>query len=152
MVDIVNPWSGDADPNSTHQLWSRWTFKLRSERLDRHPPQTPLHHAFRRWCGVSFGSAGEAHCDEWVHTHGPTQTVTAKGYILWCEVEGPPVTEPTFQLFVRRRFRIFVDVNWSRRVLFEMDSCILAGDAEDGKPPRQLLVLPFHVDSARLQR
>lgn len=137
----AKPWAG-MDPNSTHQLWSRWTFTLLSESLQLHPPQTPLHFAFRRWCVETFGATGHAHCDEFVHTHRVSEQITAKGYILWAEVEGPPVTDPEYILYVRRCFRYFVDQNWSTTIRFKMDTAVLAGDAEDGNPPRQLLVLP----------
>lgn len=141
-MPVEKPW-GAIDPNSAHQLWSRWTFKLKSPTLARQPPQTPLHVAFQRWCSSTFGSVGQAHADEWEHTHAPTGTKVAKGYILWAEVEGPPSTDPSYHVFIRKQFRLFVDLNWGRDVLFEMDVNILAGDAEDGKPPRQLVVIQF---------
>ena len=77
-----------------------------------------------------------------MHTHTRTKQVIARGYILMAEVEGPPVHDPEYVLSIRRQFRAFVDRHWSARVPFKMDTALLAGDAEDGRPPAQLIVLP----------
>ncbi len=85
---------------------------------------------------MMWGSVGHCYAHQWVDGR-------ALGYELIAEVEGAHATDPAYVVRVRQIFRSFVDTNWSRRVVFSQCMKILAGDAEDGKPPQQLMVLPF---------
>jgi hypothetical protein len=83
-----------------------------------------------------WGSVGHCRAYQWVNGR-------AFGYELIAEVEGAHATDPEYVTRVRQIFRQFVDSNWSRRVVFTHRMKILAGDAEDGMAPRQLVVLPM---------
>ncbi len=85
---------------------------------------------------MMWGSVGHCYAHQWVDRR-------ALGYELIAEVEGAHATDPQYVVRVRAIFRSFVDSNWSSRVVFTQRMKILAGDAEDGMPARQLVVLPF---------
>jgi hypothetical protein len=67
-----------------------------------------------------------------------------KEYTLTIRVEGPPATDPFYRDTVRSDFKErfmkpgFGNGAWLRT----FDVVILAGDAENGKPPEQMLMMP----------
>jgi hypothetical protein len=52
------------------------------------------------------------------------------------------VTDPAYTKAVRRAFRRFVEQGWGSLALWNVRAEVLAGDAENGKPPAQLVVMP----------
>lgn len=143
------PW-GALDPNSQHQLWSRWTFYVYSG--TKHPPFTEVREAFARWARMGFGSVGRAKVDEWRNRNikrrdssGRWSRQLERGYTLVVETEGRPAHDLGYRASVETCFkRDFVEKGWGSGSGAEasMEVVILAGDQQDGRPASQLLVMP----------
>lgn len=123
------PW-GPVNPNSQHQLWSRWTFSIFE--LGKRVPFADVRVNAARWLRKGFGSVGRAKVDK-----------TMTGYEITLEVEGVPAHDPAYVASVKDEFqRHFVEKGWNAMTVGTADVAILAGDAQDGKPASQLVVMP----------
>lgn len=132
----AKPW-GPVDPNSTHQRWSRWRFSIVPD-ARRRPTRDEVLNNFRRYIARLFRS-----------TTGRVQVaITRDGhrtlYVCVCEIEGPPVHDADYRAYVEREVAgVFVAKGFGPGArLQQMDAVLLAGSAEDGKPARQLIVMP----------
>lgn len=128
--DQTRPW-GIIDPNSQHQLWSRWVFSI----LGKEIPLREVEANAANWLRLGFGTVGRARV---------TQRVL-KGqvlYIIEAEVEGKPAHDPSFVASVRRAFDSFVYKGWGPLGTGTMSVRILAGDEQSGAPRKQLVVVP----------
>jgi hypothetical protein len=119
------------NPNSEHQLWSHWVFTVEADR--RFPTLGECREAgatfFRRWTGVA-------------RMRVYRKTVTQ--YIFELQGEGLPAPDPGYRTFLKRRFIedvMFRGFGYSSR-LVGLEVKILAGNAENGLPPEQLLAIP----------
>ncbi len=124
---------GAMDPNSANQLWSRWTFTVRST---KYIPLREVQENVTRWLRQGFGSIGRARVTE---RRGPSVSNT---WTIECEVEGVAAHDPGFVESVRLQFLGFVEKGWGMLATGETEVRILAGDVEDGRPRDQLLVMP----------
>lgn len=119
---------GALDPNSDHQVWSRWTFKVRGRRA----PFAEVELNALRWLRLMFGSVGQGRVEE-----------SANGLIeIVAEVEGVPAHDPGYVAHVRRKFRAFVVAGWGVAAVDSVSVKVLAGDVQDGRPRSQLVVMP----------
>jgi hypothetical protein len=137
-MPAAKPWAG-MDPNSAHQLWSRWTFRIESA---KRVPLADIKPNFARWLRMGFGTAGRARVSEKLETiPGPFARV---GHIiaLECEIEGKPAHDPGYIRSVEKGFDRFVDQGWGVTANRSVRVKIMAGDLQDGKPRAQLVVLP----------
>ncbi len=128
---------GSMNPNSQHQLWSRWTFGVLANPT-KLPTLRECRSNFSRWCSLGFASTvGRVRC---------TCTASAAGtvYLFVVEIEGPPAHDPGYRDAVRRQFagRFMRTGFGSGAHLCRFEVSVLAGDRQDGSPPDQLLVLP----------
>jgi hypothetical protein len=120
------------DPNSQHQIWSRWIFGV-----DASPTKLPTVDEcidnLRRFFKAGFKSVGRVRCDQ-----------QGTYYSIVVEVEGPPVHDPEYVLSVRQNFvdNLMLKGFGPSAQLKTFEAGLLAGDAEDGKPPTQMLVMP----------
>jgi len=130
-------------PNSQHQMWSQWTFVVKSDR--KLPGKKECQENFRKWVELGF------------------QTKIGRGLIRFLggrrirfvvQIEGPPAHDPEYREAVRSQFtEHFVSRGFgSGAVLEHFEVSILAGDSQDGKPPSQLIVLPLLDLKSLLQR
>ena len=123
---------GPMDPNSQHQMWSRWVFGVLAS--TKHPDRLVCVDNFRRWCRMGFqSSVGRARCD-----------LRRAYYRFVLEIEGPPVHDPAFVESVRQQFveRFMAPGFGPGARLLRFRTKLLAGDRQDGTPPDQLLVMP----------
>lgn len=118
------------NPNSAHQLWSRWTFRV----WGRPVPLAEVEANVRRWLRMGFGSVGRARVEERIEQARSVVVIEA-------EVEGPPAHDPGYVLSVERQFARFVHQGWGPVATCRVDVEILAGDTQDGTPPKQLVVV-----------
>jgi hypothetical protein len=126
------PW-GAVDPNSTHQRWSRWVATVRAHRT-RRPTLEDVRLNWTRYVRRLFRT-----------TVGRIRVeVLDDRYRLVAELEGPPVHDPAYVAWVRRELAgAFVAKGFGPgAVLEDLETALLAGSAEDGRPAAQLLVLP----------
>jgi hypothetical protein len=122
------------NPNSKHQLWSRWTFGVQAD-PSKLPAMQECAENFRRWAKAGFqSSAGRGRVDQ-------PDVLT---YVFQVEIEGPPATDPEFREHVKRQFIahfMFPGFGFSSS-LVQFDVKILAGSRDDGTPADQLVVMP----------
>lgn len=128
---VETPWAG-MDPNSQHQLWSQWKFIIHDGRgAKKRPSLETVKSNAARFLKMLFGSTGRARV---------TQTVKAFEIEAW--VEGVNAQDPDVVAAVRRQFqRDFVEGGWGPLATSEVHVKILSGDAQDGKPRSQLVVM-----------
>ena len=146
------PWGG-MDPNSSHQVWSRWTFVFRVRQDMSEVGVKEVTDNARRFFAAGFGStAGRVRCDaQQIATPTPAQQGTWH-VVVTLEIEGPPVHDPDLRTSVKADFREhFVKEGFGPSARFiDFSAGLLAGDVQDGKPPAQLLVMPAAVNSTIL--
>lgn len=131
MADDRDSW-GAMNPNSRHQLWSRWKFVFTAV---RRPPVVEVRDNARRFFKQLFRTDVGQIRVSWAV--GGTWTIELR-------LEGPPAHDPDCRAsaqhqfvehFMKRGFGPYSE-------LVSMDVAILAGDEQDGKPSSQLIVLP----------
>jgi hypothetical protein len=126
------PYTGN--PNSQHQLWSRWVFQVEADPF-KLPTLVECVDNFRSWCALGFRTrAGRARVIQ----------PTALDYVFLVEIEGPPAHDPQYREHVKRQFIehfVFKGFGYSAR-LVQFQVKILAGSREDGTPADQLIVMP----------
>ena len=132
---------GAIDPNSEHQLWSRWTFGVEASPA-KLPDVDECADNARRYFAKGFRSTiGRVRCDR-----------QGTYYVFVVEIEGPPGHDPDYADAVKRDFtERFMAQGFgpgARLVRFVVG--VLAGDQQDGRPPEQLLVMPGLASAARL--
>ena len=124
------PW-GAVEPNSSHQLWSRWRFCVYGKPV----PLAEVELNVARWLRKGFGSVGRARVRERVIAGLPVVVIEA-------EVEGAPAHDPGYVESVRMAFAGFVRQGWGVTGLSTTKATVLAGDVQDGRPRSQLVVMP----------
>jgi hypothetical protein len=118
------------NPNSQHQLWSRWEFDI--DEVGRHVPRKDFEYNAARWIRAGFGTAGEIRVRQ-----------TIEGWRIEVLVEGVPAHDPWYVASVRQQFRQrFVAQGWGPMAIGRVSVKVLAGDVQDGRPRAQLLTLP----------
>jgi hypothetical protein len=137
----MSNWAPDANPNSAHQRWSRWTFVVLLD-ARRIPTVDAVRLNFQRYCSRLFkSSAGRVN----VAIVRDSRVRPIRTYAVHkVEIEGPPVHDPAYQAWVRREFEgVFMAQGFGPgATLMQMEAVLLAGSREDGQPATQLLVLP----------
>jgi hypothetical protein len=118
------------NPNSQHQLWSHWTFRV----WGKYIPLDEIELNAANWLREGFGSVGQARVYEQASNGSMCVVIEAN-------VEGVPANEPGYVESVRQGFRVFVHRGWGPTVLCGMDVEVLAGDPGTGKSPSQLVVI-----------
>jgi hypothetical protein len=125
---------GPIDPNSEHQMWSRWVFGVESP--VKQPDVEECITNAQRYFAKGFGTVGRVRCDQ-----------QGTYYCLVVEVEGPPAHDPGYVESVRRQFvkRFMAQGFGPSAYLTRFTAGVLAGNCEDGQPPTQMLVMPSVV-------
>lgn len=139
MAD-TRPW-GPMDPNSRNQRWSRWTVVVALGR--RRPSLTEVRENWQRYAKRVFQtSVGRARVEN--RATRPAPPGVFDQIVLMADVEGPPVHDPEYRAWVEREVAgVFVAKGFGPGArLAHFEASLLAGSAEDGRPPTQLLVLP----------
>lgn len=130
---------GPIDPNSQHQLWSRWIIGIQAAR--QRPTVQEVNDNARRFFKQLFhSSVGRVKCEE-----------QSGYYAITLEIEGIPAHDPGVRRDAEMQFeRNFVKKGFGTEArLTRFIVGILAGDQQDGKPPEQLLVMP-HVSLTKM--
>lgn len=127
---MSDPWG--INPNSEHQRWSRWTAAWHSP-VNR-PGQAELIENARRYIKMTLKpTMGRVRCE-----------IAGALYRLVIEVEGPPAHDSIYVKAFWQDFqqRFILQGFGPSAHLEKTEVGLLAGDAENGAPPAQLLVLP----------
>jgi hypothetical protein len=122
------------DPNSQHQMWSRWSFEVISK--DKLPSIAECVDNFRRYiAGILQTTVGRVRVDR----------INSK-YLFMAEVEGPPAHDPDLRVVIHRAISDFTFKGFGvNATTHNFEVGILAGDEQDGRPPDQLLVMPAAI-------
>ena len=134
------------NPNSAHQLWSRWTSIVQIPAWRSHAGpdfwsaiQTRVANFYR----VQFGSAGQMRI-----THTLTDSADGQAPVTRLVVdfrcEGAPTPDLSYQARVRARLDSFYRecLRHYGSVTVETHIRVEAGDVGDGRPPAQLIIAP----------
>jgi len=109
------------DPNTEHQVWSRWTFEVRE--CVRTVPHKEVELNAARWLRKGFGSVGKARV---------ARTVT--GWRIEAIVEGAPVQEPAYVAHVAQEFQQrFVEPGFGTLATSKVKAELLAGEDPAGR-------------------
>lgn len=129
------------DPNSTHQVWSEWTFTVTT------PPSPLRRRSFRemesavaRFLRRLFGSVGRAKLAE----TATASNLDANCWAVTAQVEGANVTDPAYRAYVQEAANTFFVTGLGPRTIVTVTATLLAGSPENGKPPAQWLAMPAH--------
>jgi hypothetical protein len=131
---------GAIDPNSQHQLWSRWTVVLEALPGRALPSVQEIADNTRRFYKLLFASAiGRVRAD-----------IIGRHVEIVTEIEGPAAHDPDLRANAIHRIR----EHFIRKGFGHADAAvtvgILAGDMQDGKPPAQLIVMPNVISTTEL--
>ena len=118
------------DPNSQHQLWSKWTFDVVPEKPL--PGLLELRTNLARFGRKAFGSASQMRIT----------VLNAKHLRVEVRTEGSPAHDPGFQTYMQDNWDKFFKVGFGLQTTSECQVKVEAGDLQDGKPREQLIVLP----------
>jgi len=132
---------GTIDPNSQHQIWSRWVFGVEAS-PDKTPDVKECADNARRYFAKGFKSTvGRVRCDQ-----------QGTYYCFVVEIEGPPGHDAEYADSVKQDFveRFMAPGFGPSAELVRFAVGILAGDQQEGQPPDQLLVMPGVSSTARL--
>lgn len=132
------------DPNSQHQLWSRWDVTVRppSRGFDRRGLEE-LRTAWAKFVRKAFGTtAGEVRLEKrrrrLFSLHGGELFAQAR-------VEGVPAHEAGYRDAQKRRIVTFFGSGFGPGTQVHIEVRIEAGDVQDGTTPAQLVMLPTLV-------
>lgn len=128
------------NPNSAHQLWSRWTATVSVPFHSAHAQpgfERQMRLATARWYRSRFGSATELRIDMSV-------VQGASVFLIECRTEGAPASDREFRHARMGEIAAFLGTALRRygRADVRVDVKVEAGDAGDGKPRAQLILGP----------
>lgn len=92
-----------------------------------------------RLCRQLFGSTGRARV---VHVIVDTR----ERWVLQCQVEGHPVHDPRFRAAMTTKLTAHYEHGFGPTATVTVAAGMLAGDAQDGTPPDQWIILPSLTD------
>lgn len=129
------------NPNSSNQLWSRWTaiVSVPFAKVLLSPTfETEMRRATATFYRRLFGSATEMKIDAFPSVDGRAR------FVVDCRTEGRPANDPLFRRQAKKEIANFFGKNLRRHgeVHVRIEVRIEAGDPGDGKPPSQLIVAP----------
>lgn len=119
------------DPNSAHQLWSRWTATITTT------PTTPPFEVVKENCArfyrKAFGSATEL------------QITSGNVWTIDCRTEGAPANDPTWVAWMTDQLAAFLLNGFGAGSAVDIEVKVEAGVTGNGQPPDQLILGPPRV-------
>ena len=119
------------DPNSQHQVWSKWEYLVTPAPGRPRPSWDLVRANAARFARKAFGSAAQMNIIE--------RTQDWEFQIL---VEGPPVHDPAYVEHIHAAWRKFLRNGFGEMCKVQSSAKLMAGDAENGKPRDQMIILP----------
>lgn len=119
------------NPNSTHQLWSKWMWLVRPGRKTVLPFE-PVKAAIARFTKAHFGSAGQMRITERLDC-----------YYIELLIEGKPAHDPEYIVHTAFVFENFFSAHFGAGTRTTLSGPrLMSGSRQDGTPPDQLIILP----------
>lgn len=125
------------DPNSQHQTWSLWVFKVIPGDKTKHPSVQEVKWncwKFGRQPEI-FGQTGQMHVERVPRDIG-------EFWIIKYRVEGKEVFDPQLVKVYKAAWAKFFTNGFGAKTYVECEVKHEAGDKQDGKPPDQLIIIP----------
>ncbi|MCC6989929.1 MAG: hypothetical protein IT181_13070 [Acidobacteria bacterium] len=137
------------DPNTQHQLWSRWDVTVTPPKTMTGPAQRALleemRTAWARFVRRAFvTTTGQVRLERrrrWLFSRRFTIFAQAR-------LEGAPAHDPQYRDVMKRRIVTFFGSGFGSGTQVRIDVRIEAGDLQDGQPAAQMIVLPTLTDGA----
>ena len=129
------------DPNSTHQMWSFWEYRVYPGGVTR-PPFPRVRANCARFGRLMFGSASEMRIIE----------ATDEGRLYWeiaVRTEGHPVHDPQYAEWMHAQWRRFLTNGFGAASEIRCHARLEAGDRQDGRPADQLIIMPALIEGDR---
>lgn len=131
------------NPNSEHQIWSRWVFTVTSRRKARGPYQVKgpqrsfgeIEQNCARFGRKAFGAATEMLVQNRIEGTKVVHTIQFR-------TEGHPVHDPSYVAYMLTNFTRFFVAGFGPGTEVKLDTRLEAGSRQDGKPSDQLIMLP----------
>ena len=118
------------NPNSAHQTWSKWTFRVTPGRtVVRSFDQVKENCA--RFGRKAFGSVAQMRV-----------TLLPLGYLVEVRAEGHPVHDPAYVDYMAAQWRRFFDSGFGAGTVVVCETKLEAGSRQDGSPSDQLIIVP----------
>lgn len=144
-ADEGKPW-GVVDPNTEHQVWTSWAFRVYVHGTGwQRPEWETVKREFTRF----FAKASVGHCAELsVAELRVSGDLTRPVYHLDWRVEDNRALDLDYRERIRQHVERFAEGGFGTgQVSVTCDVRLLAGDAENGKPRAQLIVMPSVIDT-----
>lgn len=119
------------NPNSAHQIWSRWTFTVVPGRSIARP-WAQVHANCARFGRQAFGAASEMR----ITSHGGRQ------WTIDVRTEGHPVHDAAYVDWMTAQWRRFFVEGFGVGTSVTCVTKFEAGDRQDGRPADQLIIVP----------
>jgi hypothetical protein len=134
------------NPNSQHQLWSRWTARVTPDPDRALPPYDVVKDNCARFYRKAFGAATELNLTG--------SNVPGACWTIDCRTEGHPAHDPDYVRFMVGNLRHFLESGFGPHAAVAFEVKFEAGDRQDGRPADQLIIGPEPVvlDNRLLRR
>jgi hypothetical protein len=134
MRRSATSWWSRVDPNSAHQVWSFWEYRVYPDGTKR-PPFALVKANCARFGRLVFGSASEMRI---------TEATDARGWYWEVAVrtEGHPVQDPRYTEWLHAQWRRFLHHGFGGAAEIHAHARLEAGDRQDGTPADPLIILP----------
>jgi hypothetical protein len=123
------------NPNSTHQRWSLWEYRVYPDGTKR-PDYATVKKNAARFGRVLFGSASQMRLtcatDQYARLYWEIAVLT----------EGHPVHEPLYAEWMHKQWARFFRQGFGPSCEVQSHARLEAGDRQDGRPADQLILLP----------
>ena len=133
------------NPNSTHQMWSRWTATITPDLTRALPSHDQVKENCARFYRKAFGAATELNIT--------STTVPGGRWLIDCRTEGHPAHDPSYVTYMTGHLRHFLQNGFGPKATVDLVVRLEAGDRQDGTPPDQLILgpAPIVLDNRLLQ-
>lgn len=123
------------DPNSAHQRWSLWEYRVYPDGTKR-PDLPTVQTNCARFGRLVFGSVSE------MRVRHATDQAGRPYWEVAVLTEGHPVHEASYTEWMHRQWRIFFQQGFGVTCEVQSHARLSAGDRQDGRPADQLILLP----------
>jgi hypothetical protein len=137
-------------PNSQHQTWARWTFVVHAY---AHPLTMPDLEAVKQNCARFFGklTRGGAALLNIEQVALPTSPGVSR-FVITLRWDNRQALDTNYQAEIGRLVGRFFAEGFGPATTCHLKPVVIeAGDAEDGKPPAQLLIVPSLASTVEMR-
>jgi hypothetical protein len=119
------------NPNSTHQRWSLWQYRV-APTGGRRPVPLVVKLNVARFGRLVFGSASQMRLRQ----------MPDDVWEITVRTEGHPVHDPSYTEWMHAQWRTFLSLGFGAACRIDVHARLEAGDQQDGRPADQLIILP----------